>query len=107
METLDSDRRHQRRRRRIAFDARRHRVDFAQCPFQMPRRWLSDSKFGAAENGIAARPTRYSPLRSAWRLDGWHEKGVLFTFGLDVCPDRFIDADDLPKSAGEAAGKKA
>ena len=32
-------------------------------------------------------------------LDGWHEQGVLFTFGLDVCPDRFIDADDLPKSA--------
>lgn len=32
-------------------------------------------------------------------LDRWHEQGVVFTFGLDVCPDRFIDADDLPKSA--------
>jgi hypothetical protein len=31
-------------------------------------------------------------------LDRWHEQGVLFTFGLDVSLDRFIDADDLPKS---------
>jgi len=31
-------------------------------------------------------------------LDRWHEQGVLFTFGLDVSMDRFIDADDLPKS---------
>ena len=32
-------------------------------------------------------------------LDGWHEQGVLFTFGLDVSVNRFIRADDLPKSA--------
>ncbi|HWB44402.1 MAG TPA: IS1380 family transposase [Hyphomicrobiaceae bacterium] len=32
-------------------------------------------------------------------LDRWHDEGVLFTFGLDVCPSRFVDADDLPKSA--------
>lgn len=32
-------------------------------------------------------------------LDRWHEEGVLFIFGLDVCPSRFVDADDLPKSA--------
>jgi hypothetical protein len=32
-------------------------------------------------------------------LDGWHEQGVLFTFGLDVSVDHFIRADDLPKSA--------
>lgn len=32
-------------------------------------------------------------------LDRWHEQDVLFTFGLDVSVDRFIDADDLPKSA--------
>jgi len=31
-------------------------------------------------------------------LDRWHEQEVLFTFGLDVSLDRFIDADDLPKS---------
>jgi hypothetical protein len=28
------------------------------------------------------------------RLDSWHEQDVLFTFGLDVSVDRFIDADD-------------
>ena len=33
------------------------------------------------------------------RLDGWHEQSVLFTFGFKVSVDRFIDADDLPKSA--------
>jgi Transposase DDE domain group 1 len=32
-------------------------------------------------------------------LDGWHEQSVLFTFGFKVSVDRFIDADDLPKSA--------
>lgn len=32
-------------------------------------------------------------------LDRWHDDDVLFTFGLDVCPSRFVDADDLPKSA--------
>jgi hypothetical protein len=32
-------------------------------------------------------------------LDRWHEQGLLFSFGLDVSADRFIDADDLPKSA--------
>ena len=32
-------------------------------------------------------------------LDRWHEQGVLFSFGWDVSVDRFIDADDLPKSA--------
>jgi hypothetical protein len=32
-------------------------------------------------------------------LDGWHDQGVLFTFGLDVCPARWLDAEDLAQSA--------
>jgi hypothetical protein len=32
-------------------------------------------------------------------LDGWHEQGVIFTFGLDVSPARWLDAEDLPESA--------
>jgi hypothetical protein len=32
-------------------------------------------------------------------LDRWHEQDVLFTFGLKVNVHRFVDADDLPKSA--------
>lgn len=31
-------------------------------------------------------------------LDGWHEQGVIFTFGLDVSPARWLDAEDLSKS---------
>jgi hypothetical protein len=32
-------------------------------------------------------------------LDGWHEQGVAFCFGLDVTPLRHIQADELPESA--------
>jgi len=32
-------------------------------------------------------------------LDGWHEQGVTFCFGLDVTPLRHVDADDLPETA--------
>lgn len=32
-------------------------------------------------------------------LDGWHEQGVKFCFGLDVTAQRQILADDLPESA--------
>jgi hypothetical protein len=32
-------------------------------------------------------------------LDRWHQQSVIFTFGLDVCPDCFIDADEQPKFA--------
>jgi hypothetical protein len=32
-------------------------------------------------------------------LDGWHEQGVTFCFGLDVTPQHHIRADDLPETA--------
>jgi hypothetical protein len=32
-------------------------------------------------------------------LDRWHNEGVIFTFGLDVSPPRWLDAEDLEKSA--------
>lgn len=32
-------------------------------------------------------------------LDGWHEQGVTFCFGLDVTPQQHIRADELPESA--------
>ena len=32
-------------------------------------------------------------------LDGWHDQGVTFCFGLDATPQRQILADDLPDSA--------
>lgn len=32
-------------------------------------------------------------------LDGWHEQGVTFCFGLDVTPEQHIRADDLPETA--------
>jgi hypothetical protein len=32
-------------------------------------------------------------------LDGWDQQGVIFTFGLDVSGARWLDAEDLTKSA--------
>jgi hypothetical protein len=32
-------------------------------------------------------------------LDGWHEQGITFCFGLDVTPNRHVLADDLDDSA--------
>jgi hypothetical protein len=32
-------------------------------------------------------------------LDGWHEQGVVFTFGLDVSPARWLNGENLEKSA--------
>jgi hypothetical protein len=32
-------------------------------------------------------------------LDGWHDQGIVFTFGLDVSPGRWLDAEDLEKTA--------
>jgi hypothetical protein len=32
-------------------------------------------------------------------LDGWHEQGVVFCFGLDVTPLKHMYADDLPQTA--------
>lgn len=40
-----------------------------------------------------------SELAAVGYLDGWHEQGVTFCFGLDVTPLRHILADDLPQSA--------
>jgi len=40
----------------------------------------------------------YCSQRGAY-LDGWHDQGMLFTFGLDVSPSRWLDAEDLEKSA--------